>query len=175
MYQTIRRVDVPRSILHRNLAVLILISTVSTSLAIIAFFNSIQTTQHIRHIASEDISASARDESYDLSRIVVNRINSVTTNLEVLANGPSIQSENRQDVGQLFDAAQYSTDDLTEYYMWLDNEGQIAAASNIARAAGSVAEADMRLRILPVRSSCTRAPVSTRRVLPAITSRPRIG
>ena len=134
MYQPIRRVDVPRSILHRNLAVLILISTVSTSLAIIAFFNSIQTTQHIRQIASEDISNRARDESYDLSRIVVNRINSVTTNLEVLANGPSIQSENRQDVGQLFDAAQYSTDDLTEYYMWLDTDGQIASASNIARA-----------------------------------------
>src|SRR5262245_59709155 len=78
MYQVVRGVDMPRSILHKNLAVLILISTVSTSLAIIAFVYSIQTSQHIRQIASEDIANSARDESYDLSRIVVNRIKSVT-------------------------------------------------------------------------------------------------
>jgi signal transduction histidine kinase len=85
-------------------------------------------------MASEDIAVSARDEAYDLSRIVVNKIDSVTTNLEVLASAPSIQSGRAQDIDQLFDAAQYSTDDITEYYMWLDSDGSIVSASNIARA-----------------------------------------
>jgi signal transduction histidine kinase len=52
----------------------------------------------------------------------------------VLANGPSVQSGKSQDIGQLFDAAQYSTEEFTEYYMWLDSDGSIISASNIARA-----------------------------------------
>jgi signal transduction histidine kinase len=84
-------------------------------------------------IASDDIAANAQNEAFDLSRIVVNKIDSVTTNLQVLANGPSIQSGRAQEIAQLFDAAQYSTEELTEYYMWLDSEGTIISASNIAR------------------------------------------
>jgi signal transduction histidine kinase len=52
----------------------------------------------------------------------------------VLSSAPSIQSGNPRDIEQLFDAAQYSTEDLTEYYMWLDSNGSIVSASNIARA-----------------------------------------
>jgi signal transduction histidine kinase len=114
--------------------VIVIIAAVASSLSIVASQYSIQTSNEIRKIASETIAASAQNEAYDLSRIVVNKIDSVTTNLQVLANGPSIQAGRSQDIVQLFDAAQYSTEDLTEYYMWLDSEGKIVSASNIARA-----------------------------------------
>jgi signal transduction histidine kinase len=121
-------------LLKKNFFILIIIGSVASSLAITASQYSIQTSNEIRSIASEDIAASARDEVYDLSRVVVNKIDSVTTNLEVLASAPSIQSGNSKGIEQLFDAAQYSTEDLTEYYMWLDSAGSIMSASNIARA-----------------------------------------
>jgi signal transduction histidine kinase len=85
-------------------------------------------------MAAEGITEGAQDEANDLSRIVINRIDSITSNLQVLANEPSIQSDIPQDVVQLFDAAQYSTEDLTEYYMWLDSNGSLVSASNFATA-----------------------------------------
>jgi signal transduction histidine kinase len=121
-------------LLRKNFFILIIIGSVASALAVIASQYSIQTSNEIRSIASEDISASARDEVYDLSRVVVNKIDSVTTNLEVLASAPSIQSGNVKGIEQLFDAAQYSTEDLTEYYMWLDSDSSLVSASNIARA-----------------------------------------
>jgi signal transduction histidine kinase len=118
----------------KNIVVLILIATIASSLSVFSFQNSLQTSNEIRKVASEDITANAKNEAYDLSRIVLNKIDSVTTNLEVLASAPSIQAGMPQNIEQLFDAAQYSTEDLTEYYMWLDPEGSIVSASNIARA-----------------------------------------
>ena len=121
-------------IIRKNLLVLVIIISLASSLSIVSTQYSIQTSNEIRNIASDDIAANAQNEAFDLSRIVVNKIDSVTTNLQVLANGPSIQSGRAQEIAQLFDAAQYSTEELTEYYMWLDSEGTIISASNIARA-----------------------------------------
>jgi signal transduction histidine kinase len=121
-------------IIRKNLLVLVIIISLASSLSIFSTQYSIQTSNEIRKIASDDIAANAQNEAFDLSRIVVNKIDSVTTNLQVLANGPSIQSGRAQEIAQLFDAAQYSTEELTEYYMWLDSEGTIISASNIARA-----------------------------------------
>lgn len=121
-------------LLRKNLLILLGIISVASSLTIFSSQYSIQTSNEIRKIASDDIAFNAQNEAYDLSRIVVNKIDSVTTNLQVLANAPSIQTGNSIDIPQLFDSAQYSTDDLTEYYMWLDAQGRIVSASNIARA-----------------------------------------
>ncbi|HEX7033898.1 MAG TPA: sensor histidine kinase [Nitrososphaera sp.] len=118
----------------KNVIVLFLLAAVASSLSIISFQYSREISSEIRKAASEDIIAHAEDESFDLSRIIVNKIDSVTTNLEVLASAPSIQSGRPQGIDQLFDAAQYSTEELTEYYMWLDSDGSIVSASNIARA-----------------------------------------
>jgi signal transduction histidine kinase len=121
-------------LIRKNLLVLAAIASIASTFSALAIQYSIQTSDEIRKIASDDIALNAQNEAYDLSRIVVNKIDSVTTNLQVLASAPSVQSGSSQDIVQLFDAAQYSTDDLTEYYMWLDSDGTIVSASNIARA-----------------------------------------
>lgn len=119
---------------RRNLLVLFLITSIASSLSFFSFQFSAYTSNEIRKIASDDVAINAQNEAYDLSRIIVNRINSITTNLQLLGNAPTILSGNNQDVTRLFDAAQYSTEDLTEYYMWLDTGGNIISASNFARA-----------------------------------------
>lgn len=121
-------------LVKKNLWVLLGIIVIASSLSIVSYQYSVYTSEEINRIASDDVVLNAQNEAYDLSRIVVNKIDSVTTNLQVLANAPSIQSGNAGDIAQLFDAAQYSTEDLTEYYMWLDSDGTIMTASNIARA-----------------------------------------
>jgi signal transduction histidine kinase len=121
-------------LVRKNLLMLVAIASIASSLSIVSTQHSIHTSNEIRRIASDDIVLNAQNEAYDLSRIVVNKIESVATNLQILANGPSVQSGRALDIAQLFDAAQYSTEDLTEYYMWLDADGVIVSASNIARA-----------------------------------------
>ena len=127
--------DVLQSVLiKKNLSVLLAIAIIASSLSVVSYQYSAYTSEEVVRIASDDIVLNAQNEAYDLSRIVVNKIDSVTTNLQILANAPSIQSGNVEDISQLFDAAQYSTEDLTEYYMWIDSDGAIMTASNIARA-----------------------------------------
>jgi signal transduction histidine kinase len=121
-------------LLRKNLFIIITIILIASTLSIASSQYSIHISDEIRQIASDDVAVNAQNEAYDLSRIVANKIDSVTTNLQVLSSAPSVQSGNIQDMAQLFDAAQYSTDDMTEYYMWLDSEGRIISASNIARA-----------------------------------------
>jgi signal transduction histidine kinase len=127
--------DVFQSILiKKNLSILLAIIIAASSLSIVSYQYSAYTSEEVSRIASDDVVLNAQNEAYDLSRIVVNKIDAVTTNLQVLANAPSIQSGDAEDISQLFDAAQYSTEDLTEYYMWLDSDGTIRTASNVARA-----------------------------------------
>lgn len=123
------------SILSRkSFAVLLLIATVAVSLSAASYQHSIHTSQEIFKISSHDIIANTRNEAYDLSRIIINKMDSVTTNLQVLSHSPSVQRGISQDSITLFDSAQYSTDDITEFYMHLDAAGKIVMASNIPRA-----------------------------------------
>jgi signal transduction histidine kinase len=119
---------------RKNLFALFVIIGIASSFSILSSRLSIQTSSEIVDIAAEDITRIAQDEAHDLSRVVVNKIDSVTTNLQVLSNSPSIQSEDTVSTAQFFDAAQYSTEEVTDYYMWLDSDGTVRAASNIARA-----------------------------------------
>ena len=119
---------------RKNLFALFVIIGIASSFSILSSRLSIQTSSEIVGIAAEDITRIAQDEAHDLSRVVVNKIDSVTTNLQVLSNSPSIQSEDAVRTAQFFDAAQYSTEEVTDYYMWLDSDGTIRAASNLARA-----------------------------------------
>jgi len=121
-------------LLKKNLLVLLVIAIVAGSFSLASYQYSTSTSDEIGKIATEDIVSTAQDEAYDLSRVVINKIDSITTNLQVLANAPSIQSGDASQIVQLFDAAQYSTEEITEYYMWLDLDGNVKMASNIARA-----------------------------------------
>src|SRR5688572_27010499 len=121
-------------LVKKNLVVLLIIGSIAFSLSIASYQYAIFTSNEISRIASDDTSLNAQSEAYDLSRIVVNKIDSITTNLQILASAPSIQSGSSAEIAQLFDAAQYSTEELTEYYMWLNSDGVIKGASNVARA-----------------------------------------
>lgn len=119
---------------RKSIIVIFVISSISFSFSILAVQFAKSTSDEIERIGSEDITSNAENEAFDLSRIVANKMDSVTTNLQILASGPSVQQGMTANIAPLFDAAQYSTDDTAEFYFWLDEDGKILSASNIAKA-----------------------------------------
>lgn len=111
-----------------NLPLLVIIvSTIALSIA--TFSYSVSVAESIGEIASNDIRSNAAQQSHDLSLILANGIDSITTNLQILSNSPSTQN-NDNDAKVLFDVAQDSTAEFTHFYMWLDKDGRVRWISN---------------------------------------------
>ena len=116
-----------------NIALLVIIASAGISLSILSYQYSTFTASEIAKAASQDVRLNTRIEVYDLSRILVRSIDSITTNLRVLANAPTIQSNESRISQVLFDTAQESTKDLTDGYYWLNREGKVTMWSNMTQ------------------------------------------
>jgi signal transduction histidine kinase len=125
-----------RSRFSRNsIALLVLTATIAVSLSIISFQYSNFTSDEILRIAADDIRSNARIEAHDLENVFVNRIESVSSNLQIISSARSVQNNQSERARILFDVAQNATGDLTNFYMWLDREGRMLWLSNINQTA----------------------------------------
>jgi len=96
------------------------------SIASYLFF--IDISSKINSIAIQNIKDNTELEAEDLSISLSNKIESITTNLEILRNSPSIILQ--LDVASnIINAAQYSTGDLTNAYVWTNKNGEIIWSS----------------------------------------------
>ncbi|HEY6884178.1 MAG TPA: sensor histidine kinase [Nitrososphaeraceae archaeon] len=114
-----------------NIALLFIIAAAGISLSILSYQYSTFTANEISKAASQDVRLNARIEGYDLSRILVHSIDSITTNLRELANAPTIQSNETEKAQVLFNTAQKSTNKLTDGYYWINQEGKVIMWSNM--------------------------------------------
>ncbi|MBV9175917.1 MAG: sensor histidine kinase [Nitrososphaeraceae archaeon] len=114
-----------------NIALLFIIAAAGISLSILSYQYSTFTANEISKAASQDVRLNARIEAYDLSRILVHSIDSITTNLRALANAPTIQSNETEKAQILFNTAQESTHELTDAYYWINQEGKVIMWSNM--------------------------------------------
>ncbi|HEX7033977.1 MAG TPA: sensor histidine kinase [Nitrososphaera sp.] len=110
-------------------------ATIAVSLSIISFQYSNFTSDEILRIAADDIRSNARIEAHDLENVFVNRIESVSSNLQIISSARSVQNNQSERARILFDVAQNATGDLTNFYMWLDREGRMLWLSNINQTA----------------------------------------
>ena len=118
--------------LSRNDAILlIVIIVIATSLSILSYQYFAVTTNQIVQIASEDIRSNARTEANDISHSLENEMKSVTSNLYILVHAPVVLSHEYQRARNIINTAEDSTDHLTDFYMWLDQNGKIVWISNI--------------------------------------------
>ena len=108
----------------RNVALLFIIAATGISLSILSYQYSTFIAGEISKAASKDVRLNSRIEVYDLSRILVRSIDSITTNLRILANAPTVQSNQSEDAKILFSTAQASTSELTDGYYWFDQYGR---------------------------------------------------
>ena len=88
------------------------------------------TADEIAKIASQDVTSNARIQAYDLSRILVRGIDSITTNLRILTKSPTIQNNETEMAQILINTAQNSTRELTNAYYMVDKDGRLITWSN---------------------------------------------
>jgi len=118
--------------LSRNNAILlIVIIVIATSLSILTYQYFAVTSNQIVQIASEDIRSNARTEANDISHSLENEMKAVSSNLYILAHAPSVLSHESERARSSINAAEDSTNYLTDFYMWLDQNGKIVWISNI--------------------------------------------
>jgi signal transduction histidine kinase len=104
-------------------------------IAILLSFSSYQyftfASQDLLNIASQEIRSNAEIQAYDFSKILENRLQSMTVLLQTLADSPAIQNNEFERAKVIINFRENYTRDLTDFYMWLNREGKIVWISNI--------------------------------------------
>ena len=104
---------------NKSIFIVVLLIIVAASISFILLYqysNSI--SGEIVNLAIDDIRSNAKIQSHVISHSLANSVSAVISNLQVLANAPSIQNGSLSSQ-TLLDAAQRSTKGLTEGYYWL--------------------------------------------------------
>jgi signal transduction histidine kinase len=116
---------------RNNVIILLIIAIIGIGLSILSYQYSSFTANEIANISSQDVRSNARIEVYQLSRILVRSMESISNNLQGLSNSISLLDIENDNVQKLFDSAQSSTKDLTNGYYMFDMNGEIISnASN---------------------------------------------
>ena len=102
-----------------------MIAAVAAVLSVISYQYSTYTADEIFEIASDDVRSNADIQSNDLANILVNKIESVRTNLEIMADSAAIQDHDVQAAVPLFASARESTSDFASSYFWMDRDGKL--------------------------------------------------
>ena len=118
-------------LLKNRLIIFIIIAAAAVILSVISYQNFTHMSDRIINIAAEEIRSNARIQAYDLSKILENRLQSTTTLLQTLADSPAIQNNEFQRAQAVINSRQNYTNELTDFYMWLDKDGKIVWISNM--------------------------------------------
>ena len=116
---------------RNNVIILLIIAIIGIGLSILSYQYSSFTANEIANISSQDVRSNSKIEVYQLSRILVRSMESISNNLQGLSNSISLLDTNNDSIQRLFDSAQASTRDLTNgYYMFDMNGNLISKTSN---------------------------------------------
>lgn len=105
--------------------ILIIIAIVAIALCIFSFHYSSLISKDIVNIASGELRSQARIQVHDFAQILANRLESIIPLLQTLADSPAIQNNEFRRAQIIIDYRKNYTDDLTDFYMWLDKDGKI--------------------------------------------------
>ena len=117
--------------LKNKYVLFITIAATAIILSVVSYQNFTNISDNIINIASEEIRSNALIQIYDLSKILENRLQSTTTLLQTLADAPAIQNNEFQRSQAIINSRQNYTNDLTDFYMWLNKDGKIVWISNM--------------------------------------------
>lgn len=117
--------------LRRKNTLFVIIAASAVILSVISYQNYTNLSDRITTIASEEVRSNALIQVYDLSKILENRLKSTTILLQSLADAPAIQNNEFQRSQAVINSRQNYTNELTDFYMWLDKDGKIVWISNM--------------------------------------------
>jgi signal transduction histidine kinase len=114
-----------------SVILLVVIAVVATIISVLSYQYSTSISTRIVDIASQEIRSNAIIEAHDLSQILSNRLETMTLLLQTLADSPAVQNNEYQRAYIIINYRQNYTNALTDFYMWLDQDGKIVWISNI--------------------------------------------
>lgn len=114
-----------------NLVILIAISAIAILLSVFSYQYYTFTSAKISDIASHEIKTNAQIQVHDLSQTLSNRFESINALLQTLADSPAIHNNEYERASIVINTRQQYSNQLTDFYMWLDKNGKINWLSNI--------------------------------------------
>jgi signal transduction histidine kinase len=118
-----------------NFAILIAIAVVATLLSIFSYQYYTSTSARIADIASHEIRTNPQIQVHDISQILANRVESITALLQTLADSPAIHNNEYKRAYTVINSRQQYSDQVTDFYMWLDKNGKLNWVSDINQTA----------------------------------------
>lgn len=115
---------------RNNVIILLIIAIIGIGLSILSYQYSSFTANEIANISSQDVRSNAKIEVYQLSRILVRSMESISNNLQGLSNSISLLDIEKDNVQRLFDSTQASTRDLTNGYYMFDMNGEVISGTS---------------------------------------------
>jgi signal transduction histidine kinase len=109
----------------RTFVPLIIIAAVAIGLSFLSYQYSIRMSEEIATAATQDLKDNARIQAYDMSKSLENRLESIRSNLEILANAPLIELGEYSQARVLVNTAENSTKGFTDSYFWIDEMGKL--------------------------------------------------
>ena len=114
----------------RSSFIIVGIIVVAAVLSLASLLSYSYTSTNITNSAIDEIHLNAQIQASDMSNLVVAKLESVSTNLEVISGSNAIENQNVTAVQSLLDAAQNSTSNFTFSYSWINKSGISLSSSN---------------------------------------------
>jgi signal transduction histidine kinase len=118
-----------------NLAILIAIAAIAILLSVFSYQYYTFTSAKISGIASHEIRTNAQIQVHDLSQILSNKFESINALLQTLVDAPAIHNNEYKRATIVINTRQQYSNQLTDFYMWLDKNGKMIWLSNINQSA----------------------------------------
>jgi signal transduction histidine kinase len=118
-----------------NFTILISIAAVAILLSVFSYQYYNFTSTKISDIASDEVETNAQIQVHDLSQILSNKFESISNLLQTLAESPAIHNNEYKRADTVINTRQQYSNQLTEFYMWLDKNGKMIWLSDINQSA----------------------------------------
>ena len=118
-----------------NFTMLIAIAAVAILLSVFSYQYYTFTSAKISDIASHEVKTNAQIQVHDLSQILSNKFESISALLQTLADSPAIHNNEYNRASIVINTRQQYSNQLTDFYMWLDKNGKMNWLSNINQSA----------------------------------------
>ena len=118
-----------------NVVILGAIAAVAILLSVLTYQYYSLISDRIVDIASNEVRSNARIEEHDLSQLLANKLESISALLQTLADSPAIHNNEYERAHTVINTRQQHSNELTDFYMWLDKNGKLIWVSNINQSA----------------------------------------
>lgn len=124
--------NITKLILSRsNIILLVIIGAVAISLSALSYQYSTYNARQIAANADEDVRKDTERQATDIRGILENKINTVVSNLHIIANTPSVERGEELESRVLFDTAENTIGAPLDFVAWLNSDGRLVWSSNV--------------------------------------------